>query len=76
MRSLTEVTVEKGTARIFAWLQKHEGMSPAKLLFGRKILSKPPHMGMGAACDLTEFLNWDRERKRMGKNYAGNLATA
>ena len=43
-------------------------MNPAKLLFGRKILSKAQHVNMGAACNHTEILKWDRERKQMGKN--------
>ena len=73
MHPLKDVTVVKGTAHIFAWQQKHKGMSPAKLLFGRKIISKAPHVDMGAASHITEFLSWDRQRKQMGKSYAGKL---
>ena len=73
---MKDVAVEKGTAHIFAWQQKHKGIRPAKLLLGREILSKAPHVDMGAARNLTEVLNWDRKRKQMGKNYAGNLRTA
>ena len=48
--------------------QKHEDKSRAKLLFGRKHLSRNQHVNMGAAYNHTEFLNWDRERGQMGKN--------
>ena len=50
-------------------------MSPAKLLFGRKILSKASHVNMAAACNHTEFLNCDRERKQTEKIYAYSLGT-
>ena len=48
--------------------QKHENKSRAKLLFGKKYLSRTQHVNMGAAYKYTEFLNWDRERGQMGKN--------
>ena len=48
--------------------QKHVNKSRAKLLFGKKYLSRTQHVNMGAAYNHTEFLNWDRERGQMGKN--------
>jgi len=38
-------------------------MSPAKL---EGFFLKVPRLDIGATCNLTEFLNWDCERKQMG----------
>ena len=49
--------------------QKHEEKSPAKLLFGRKHLSRNQHVNMGAAYNHTEFLKSDTWKKANEQKY-------